>query len=473
MVAATCRQGTLCPVVSGIVALVNSHKEVIRAQGLQRGGTQKSEELGSFCCTTGHELKRKIFALPRRNSVLRQADPRTSQLVGQDGLIGDEYSFCEDSSSESSAKNEDFEFVVFYQQKVAAQKLKSSWLFIHLPCQFAQFESRVSLLLRKNFLLPQDQDLQLLLGPRTCAVSALRCRPQTRNPPVQMDTAQGLVSSAEKIFELDYAFDETASGSLIFEEVWQDAVQKSLSGRSAVVLAYGPAGSGKNHSLFGEDGLVVKTSEFLEASLGAKIADVVRVEFFDLERDRTSDLLQEDTTETRLRVRFGKEMSSVEGVEPYALNICGALEQGMTRLQERRRLSAEKGRGLHSMKTCQLLQLLRSQLAEGSTEDYNFSRSLTAVSQVLQSLVPKDHRGWKVWEIFTSTESLIVGGFVPWRESAITMLMANVLRREFSQLIVLGHCCGEEPEMLSTLRFLRRARQAMVQVAKKKPKEAE
>lgn len=37
MVAATCRQGTLCPVVSGIVALVNSHKEVIRAQGLQRG----------------------------------------------------------------------------------------------------------------------------------------------------------------------------------------------------------------------------------------------------------------------------------------------------------------------------------------------------------------------------------------------------------------------------------------------------
>lgn len=38
MVAATGhRQGTLSPVVSGIVALVNSHKEVIRAQGLQRG----------------------------------------------------------------------------------------------------------------------------------------------------------------------------------------------------------------------------------------------------------------------------------------------------------------------------------------------------------------------------------------------------------------------------------------------------
>ena len=142
----------------------------------------------------------------------RPNGPNSAQPSRWDGLIGDEYSFCEDSSSESSAKNEDFEFVVFYQQKVAAQKLKSSWLFIHLPCQFAQFESRVSLLLRKNFLLPQDQDLQLLLGPRTCAVSstqlvagaviytlqncrlkvsALRCRPQTRNPPVQMDTAQG------------------------------------------------------------------------------------------------------------------------------------------------------------------------------------------------------------------------------------------------------------------------------------------
>ena len=33
-----------------------------------------------------------------------------------------------------------------------------------------------------------------------------------------------------------------------------------------------------------------------KASLGAKIADVVRVEFFDLERDRTSDLLQEESS---------------------------------------------------------------------------------------------------------------------------------------------------------------------------------
>lgn len=113
----------------------------------------------------------QVHALRRFCS--RPNGPNSAQPSRWDGLIGDEYSFCEDSSGESSAKNEDFEFVVFYQQKVAAQKLKSNWLFIRLPCQFAQFESRVSLLPCKNFFFfSQDQDLQLLLGPRTCAVSS-------------------------------------------------------------------------------------------------------------------------------------------------------------------------------------------------------------------------------------------------------------------------------------------------------------
>ena len=169
----------------------------------------------------------QVHALRRFCS--RPNGPNSAQPSRWDGLIGDEYSFCEDSSGESSAKDEDFEFVVFYQQKVAAQKLKSNWLFIHLPCQFAQFESRVSLLPCKNFFFFPGSRLSTAVGPTDlcsifdtvgggCSnlhppklriflrsfkernillwdcrlkVSALRCRPQTRNPPVQMDTAQG------------------------------------------------------------------------------------------------------------------------------------------------------------------------------------------------------------------------------------------------------------------------------------------
>ncbi len=43
-----------------------------------------------------------------------------AQPSHRDGLIGDEYTFCEDSTGESSAKDEDFQFVVFYHHKVAA-----------------------------------------------------------------------------------------------------------------------------------------------------------------------------------------------------------------------------------------------------------------------------------------------------------------------------------------------------------------
>ena len=55
-----------------------------------------------------------------------------------------------------------------------------------------------------------------------------------------------------------------------------------------------------------------------KASLGANIADVVRVEFFDIENERLFDLLQEESSAPTFRVRWGKEISKVEGVARHS-----------------------------------------------------------------------------------------------------------------------------------------------------------
>lgn len=373
------------------------------------------EELGRYCCTTIADLKRQVFALPRRCGALRHADPRSAKFIGKDGLLPDDQNFTE------------------------------------------------------------DEDLQLLLGPRTFAVSALRSRPQERNPPVQMDVSQGLVRDHRgQIVELDYAFDETATGGLIFETVWEDAVQKSLTGGSALLIAYGPAGSGKGHSLFGKDGLIVKTHEYLEAEL-AKISATLCVEFFEIEQELAYDLLAEDTTQ-RHRVRWGKDMTKVEGVESYIMDVNTALLKGLEGRNKRR----EVGSGPPSIRTSQvfnihiflehcevpsLLQFLRlpasdplwkfhqQTLREVRQDHFSaMSKSLASVSSVLERLQPREKPS-----------------LVPWRESSVTMLMANVLRRELPQLVCLGTCSGADEETWSTLRFLRRARCASLEASKRRP----
>lgn len=366
------------------------------------------EELGRYCCTTVPDLKRQVFALPRSCGALRHADPRSAKFIGKDGLVPDDQNFTE------------------------------------------------------------DEDLQLLLGPRTFAVSALRSRPQERNPPVQMDVSQGLVGDHKgQIVELDYAFDETATGDLIFETVWEDAVQKSLTGGSALLIAYGPAGSGKGHSLFGKDGLIVKTHEYLEVEL-TKISGTLSVEFFEIEHELAYDLLGEDPTQ-RHRVRWGKE-TKVEAVEPCMMDVKTALLKGLEGLSKRR----EVGSGPSSIRTSQvfniyiffehcevpsLLQFVRlpasdpPQRPESLQVDHfrAMSKSLASVSSVLERLRPQEKKP----------------GHVPWRESAVTMLMSNVLRRESPQLVCLGTCSGADEETWSTLRFLRRARCASLEASEK------
>ncbi|CAL1128058.1 unnamed protein product [Cladocopium goreaui] len=264
-------------------------------------------------------------------------------------------------------------------------------------------------------------------------------------------------------------FKETATGGLIFETVWEDAVQKSLTGGSALLIAYGPAGSGKGHSLFGKDGLIMKTHEYLEAEL-AKISATLCVEFFEIEQELAYDLLAEDTTQ-RHRVRWGKDMTKVEGVEPYIMDVNTALLKGLEGRNKRR----EVGSGPPSIRTSQvfnihiflehcevpsLLQFLRLPASDPPRrpESLHFdhfsamSKSLASVSSVLERLQPREKPS-----------------LVPWRESAVTMLMANVLRRELPQLVCLGTCSGADEETWSTLRFLRRARCASLEASKRRP----
>lgn len=143
-----------------------------------------------------------------------------------------------------------------------------------------------------------------------------------------MDTAQGLVTDAKgNLLELDYVFDEAADSEMIFAEFWEDMLLQSLQGRRSLLLGYGPAGSGKMHSMFGEDGLVLKTHKYLQANV---TTNSVAVEFMEIITERAYDLLAEETSlEQNHRVRYGKDQVTVEGIQPRSMDVATALRTGL------------------------------------------------------------------------------------------------------------------------------------------------
>ncbi|CAK9066313.1 Kinesin-like protein KIF18B [Durusdinium trenchii] len=365
------------------------------------------EELGRFRASSGEDLRRQLFAVPRRLTPLRRADPRSTQLVCKDGLVSEGQVFTE------------------------------------------------------------DQDIQILLAPRHFAVCVLRSWRHPRATPLVMDTAQGLVTDAKgNLLELDYVFDEAADSEMIFAEFWEDMLLQSLQGRRSLLLGYGPAGSGKMHSMFGEDGLVLKTHKYLQANV---TTNSVAVEFMEIITERAYDLLAEETSlEQNHRVRYGKDQVTVEGIQPRSMDVATALRTGLA--------SRNGSRGppfAHSSTKTSLvfnIHLSLEHLEEPSLIQFvrlpasNFPRAthathhrpdpavifelkpLNAVTQVLQCLIPGRTRG-----------------FVPYRESAVTMLMSNVLRSASPQLVILGTCTGAEEDTWTTLRFLKRMRSCLSQ----------
>jgi len=267
-----------------------------------------------------------------------------------------------------------------------------------------------------------------------------------------------------KRFRMDRTFGGDASTADVFAAGVKDLVHAVASGSSAAVLAYGPTGAGKTHTMHGtaggEPGLVqLAASELLQQAGGKPVS----VSMLELHNDTLADLLvAASAAAPPLEVRGGSAPGStatVEGArEVQASNLNALLTTMRTGLARRQvaatlRNSASSrshvivilglGEGRLTLVDLAGLERVKRSGVEGSMlrEAQSVNRSLQSLSDVVEAL----RRG---------------APHVPCRNSKLARLLAGPLSGSSETVAVVSVAPGAETcdEALAALFFAERLR---------------
>ncbi|XP_047512599.1 kinesin-like protein KIF16B [Pieris napi] len=293
----------------------------------------------------------------------------------------------------------------------------------------------------------------------------------------------GAGDSRERLrrYQADYVFDSMSSSSpsyasqeKVFQTIGQPVLDTISSGISACVLAYGQSATGKTYTMMGTEASPGLIPRLCLAFAETEPLDLT-VSFFEIYNERVHDLLASEVLPCNsLPRRTGNTRKDLRVREhptkgPYVQNLRRVsvhdVESLLSIVSEgkRQRRSAATKRNCNSSRshalleistphaTLRLVDLAGSEKAgqEGNggcrqKEGSNINKSLVALSNVISALVRDGGRG----------------RFVPYRNSALTLLLRDCLSGDSSTFIIatISPSISCLSETASTLRWVARAR---------------
>mmetsp|Transcript_123900 Transcript_123900/g.241340 ORF Transcript_123900/g.241340 Transcript_123900/m.241340 type:complete len:850 (+) Transcript_123900:76-2625(+) len=266
---------------------------------------------------------------------------------------------------------------------------------------------------------------------------------------------------ASKKFGVDRAFGPTAKTSDVFLAV-QGLAQAAISGMSAALLAYGPTGSGKTHTMYGstaDQGLVQRAAAELFGNAAGK---PVRVSMLELHNETLIDLLMpKGQASNVLEVRGGSagSMACIEGARevpgPSLASLLVTIRSGLARRQVASTMANATssrshvivvfvvGDGRLTLVDLAGLERVKRSGAEGSVlrETQSINRSLQSLESVVEAL----RRG---------------SSHVPCRNSKLTRLLAGALGGgcESTVLVCVSPGSASRDEAVTALCFAEKVR---------------
>lgn len=183
-----------------------------------------------------------------------------------------------------------------------------------------------------------------------------------RQPRVQ---GSKIVSMAEKNeqFEFDRVFDESSDNLKVYEDTVVPLLTSFLDGYNCSVFAYGATGSGKTHTMMGQDtnrGIVSLTMERLFSQLeGLESENVIEVQasYFEIYNENILDLLRPGKSEAKpLEIREAGKNVFISGLSHHAVT---TMEQILELIQEgsRRRSQSETQANAKSSRSHAIFQI--------------------------------------------------------------------------------------------------------------------
>lgn len=260
-------------------------------------------------------------------------------------------------------------------------------------------------------------------------------------------------------FAVDAAFGAVASTADVFTSV-RDLAHKTAAGQSAAVIAYGPTGSGKTHTMFGtaqNPGLVPRlVAELLSLAKGKRL----RVSVLELHNDMLSDLLAPRGARAQaldIRGGSGGSMAMVEGAQEVCAEdprqLLAVIQLGIARRQvastaankasSRSHLILELSMGEGRLTLVDLagLERVKRTGSEGGVlrEAQCINRSLQSLGDVVEALRRK-------------------AGHVPFRNSCLARILGGALGGGVETAVLVCVSPSWRDEAVTALCFAERVR---------------
>eukprot|EP00466_Bigelowiella_natans_P009762 jgi/Bigna1/76445/fgenesh1_pg.41_\ len=295
-------------------------------------------------------------------------------------------------------------------------------------------------------------------------------------------------------FTFDTVFGTESSQEEVYERSVKNMIPKLLEGFNSTVFAYGQTSSGKTHTMMGKlgdqslEGLTPRLTRQLFRSIEESPADtefVVTLSYMEIYNEQVFDLLPEEEYaapksrgrrnrkkhEDALKIRQGKGGFFVENLARHIVKSYPEVVKLIRKGSSRRSVAAtdfnsESSRShaivvVYVEHTVQpsvgkkhivaaklnLVDLAGSERFQGKTKD--MAKESTSINQSLSTLA-------NVIAVLASGKK----GFVPYRNSALTMLLKDSLGGHASTVMFanINPCDRHSNETTSTLRYAARAK---------------
>ncbi|KAL0232105.1 hypothetical protein PCE1_003101 [Barthelona sp. PCE] len=210
---------------------------------------------------------------------------------------------------------------------------------------------------------------------------------------VPIDSDEVVVSYSNYQFTFDQVYDQQATQTDVYNNTARIAVESSLCGYNASIIAYGQTGAGKTFTMHGcEDGsrpgivprAIKEIFDFITDCKGERINWLVRASYLQIYNDEISDLLKPERTNLTIRESSSKGIY-VEGLSEWIVRSPDEVYSLMDRGAEERAVAATDLNDVSSRSHAIFILVVEQSEVLGSETDKMFKNEVTHMQNSLQA----------------------------------------------------------------------------------------
>jgi hypothetical protein len=314
-----------------------------------------------------------------------------------------------------------------------------------------------------------------------------------------IDTKSVRIKNQNQIIQLDRIFGQSANQDDIYTEIAQDTIKDILVGYNGTIFTYGQSGSGKTHTMYGQDiwddelkGIIPRSIEhlfrYIESQKNKHIKFELKCSILEVYKENLYDLLNPETDHRIIKIKeHPKRGIYVDNLHEEYISECDDFFLCLEQAEKFRVVTHTLLNKASSRSHCLFILEVLQKFPDGVEKkgilnlvDLAGSEKISktgAVGETLEEAKKINLSLATLGNVICALTSPNVD-FIPYRDSKLTRILQDSLGGNFKTTLIVAcspHSYNAE-ETYSTLKFAQRAKKIKNKVTmniKKSPEELE